>query len=263
MGGGYEQLMRKLSKQDTRRLSRWSEENDANVELSEQDGVRSLHLGSDLIQSAMRISRPNDLEIVYTQCMMGFLLFEPNPKDVLMIGLGGGSLVKFVYHQFFETSITAVEINPKVVTAAQNYFFLPPEDDRFKVVLADGAEYVAQNPDSCDVLMIDGYEDGAMPRALGSRTFYEYAACALRRRGVMVVNFLGRDRLLNVYIDRIKECSPGGVLRMDDGDHGNVIVFGFQKAPDKRRMKALAKRAKELEDLYGLPFPLYVKELGF
>lgn len=67
---------------------------DFELMLSEQDGVRSLHLGGSMVQSAMRIAAPNELELVYTQCMMGFLLFHPKPGHVLMIGLGGGSLAQ-------------------------------------------------------------------------------------------------------------------------------------------------------------------------
>ena len=67
--------------------------------VSERFGVRSLHIGSDTIQSAMRLARPNDLELAYTRSMMAFLLFTERPARVLMIGLGGGSLAKFIYHR--------------------------------------------------------------------------------------------------------------------------------------------------------------------
>ncbi|HVK54919.1 MAG TPA: polyamine aminopropyltransferase [Burkholderiales bacterium] len=253
--------MSKSNKSGPPRLNRWRKSSDTSVELSEESGVRFLHLGSDLIQSAMRISRPNDLEVAYTQCMMGFLLFNPTPKHVLMIGLGGGSLAKFIYHRIPEASVIAVEINPQVVAAANNFFCLPPEDDRFRTVIADGAEYVAGHPEGCDVLIVDGYEDGTMPEVLGSQSFYEHAFAALRSNGLMVINFLGRDRKLATYLDRIKACFPGGLLQLKDGEYGNVIVFAFKQSPDRQRLKTLEKRAVDLEDRYELPFSRYAKEL--
>ena len=65
---------------------------DETVYITERFGVRSLHIGSDTIQSAMRLARPNDLELAYTRSMMGFLLFNPAPRRVLMVGLAAAHL---------------------------------------------------------------------------------------------------------------------------------------------------------------------------
>ena len=66
------------------------------VDVSEMDGVRSLYLGSETVQSAMRVKAPYELELAYSRGMMMFLLFMKQPKDVLMIGLGGGSITKYI-----------------------------------------------------------------------------------------------------------------------------------------------------------------------
>ena len=92
------------------------------VDVSECDGIRSLHLGSKTVQSSMRVSAPDELELAYTRSMMSFLLFNPEPVRFLMVGLGGGSLAKFVYHRMPAARTTAVELNPQVVAAARAYF---------------------------------------------------------------------------------------------------------------------------------------------
>ena len=56
--------------------------------VSEERGVRHLHVGGEAIQSAMRLEEPYALELDYTRCMMAFLLFHPEPRRALMIGLG-------------------------------------------------------------------------------------------------------------------------------------------------------------------------------
>jgi len=71
---------------------------DVSVDVSEVDGVRSLHLGSNTIQSSMRVKAPYDLELRYTRGMMCYLLFSPEARNLLLIGLGGGSIPKFVRH---------------------------------------------------------------------------------------------------------------------------------------------------------------------
>ncbi|WP_434516061.1 hypothetical protein AB6Q56_05290 [Dechloromonas sp. ARDL1] len=76
---------------------------------------RFLYFNVRLMQSEMSLKAPNDLAIRYTQKMMAFLLFQPRPKRIALIGLGGGSLVKFCYHRMPGTHMTAVELDPEVI----------------------------------------------------------------------------------------------------------------------------------------------------
>src|SRR5688572_29228633 len=103
------------------------------VYVTERFGVRSLHIGSDTIQSSMRLARPNDLELAYTRSMMAFLLFHDQPQRVLLVGLGGGSLVKFIYHRMPWANVEVVEVNPQVVMVARQNFQVPPDDGRLRV----------------------------------------------------------------------------------------------------------------------------------
>jgi len=74
------------------RVRKWSAAKGGAIAVSEERGVRRLHIGGDAIQSAMRLSAPDTLELEYTRAMMAFLLFCPKPQDVLMVGLGAGSI---------------------------------------------------------------------------------------------------------------------------------------------------------------------------
>src|SRR5213078_22970 len=79
------------------------------VAVSDARGVRTLHVGGEAIQSAMRLGDPFALALDYTRCMMAFLLFHPEPRSVLMIGLGGGSLPKFFHRHLRATRLRVVE----------------------------------------------------------------------------------------------------------------------------------------------------------
>ncbi|MDP1559630.1 MAG: polyamine aminopropyltransferase [Nitrosomonas sp.] len=236
-------------------------ESDSDIVISEQDGVRSLHLGSSLIQSAMKVAAPNDLVLSYTRCMMGFLLFHPCPAHILMIGLGGGSLAKFVYHKLPQTKTTVIEINPQIVTTAINHFALPAEDARLEIILDEGGEYVASHPFSTDIVMIDGFDDGCQVPTLCSQNFYNRAREALNRDGVLVANLLSRDKNLSVYLRRIETSFNGHVIAMLAEIRGNLIVFALKQNPGKFAWKTLRVRAKELEKKFDLPFPDFVSEL--
>src|SRR3546814_14635441 len=87
----------------------------------------------------MRIDDPDRLILDYTRRMMGFLLFNPSPRAIEIIGLGGGSLAKYCHRYLPDTSIVAVEIDPEVI-AVREQFFMPRERDRFEFDVGDGAE---------------------------------------------------------------------------------------------------------------------------
>lgn len=80
--------------------------------LTESDGILSLQFDEWSTQSEMSIDDTDELVIPYTRVIMSFLLLEPSPRHVAMIGLGGGSLAKYCYRHLPGTGITAVEINP-------------------------------------------------------------------------------------------------------------------------------------------------------
>lgn len=234
---------------------------DSAVHLSEEHGVRSLHLGGSMVQSAMRIAAPSDLELAYTQCMMCFLLFNPRPANVLMIGLGGGSLTKFVYRRLPAVKTTVVEINPQVVAVARSYFFVPADDDRLQVLTAEGSEYVAAHPCSADVLMVDGFDDGRQVASLCTQDFYNRAREALTRNGVLVVNLLSRDKRVHEYLECIKNSFSGRVASILAEPHGNLIVFAFKHDISKGLWEDLQTKAKAMEKELSLPFSKFVQKL--
>ena len=129
------------------------------IAVSDSRGVRTLHVGGEAIQSAMRIDDPHALALDYTRCMMTFLLFHPEPREALMIGLGGASLPKFFHKNLRRTKVRVIEVDPRVLAAARTQFALPPDDARLEVLIGDGAD--ALSPECCDVLVVDAYADEA------------------------------------------------------------------------------------------------------
>jgi spermidine synthase len=246
-------------------LSRWRLRKPANddesVYISERHGVRSLHIGSDTVQSSMRLARPNDLELSYTRSMMGFLLFVPPPAKVLMLGLGGGSLAKFIFHRFPESRVQAVEVNPRVVAIARQSFHVPPDDERFEVIVADAAEHVQCADVNADVVLVDGYEADAHVEELATSAFYTACRERLNPGGVMSVNLWGGDKLFYTLTKRIEDAFPGGTLCLPAERPGNVAVFGFERKPGPLAWTVLEARARELEAHYSLEFSRFVQSL--
>lgn len=235
-------------------------DDDVSVEVSEIDGVRSLHLGSETVQSSMRLSDPVELVLSYTRAMMAFLLFLPRPRHVVMIGLGGGSLAKYVYHRMSGTRTTVIEQQAQVIVAARQYFHVPGDDERFSVELGEGSTWVAEHPHCCDVLMVDGYDGNAQVEELCSEAFYADAREALSDPGILVLNLWSSDIRFDAYLQRIERVFEA-VLCVPAEKRGNVAVLAFTRAPGRPRWDDLRVGARQLQDQYGLEFLRFVEGL--
>jgi spermidine synthase len=231
------------------------------VYVTERSGVRSLHISSDTIQSSMRIARPNDLELAYTRSMMGFLLFQAVTRRVLLVGLGGGSLAKFIYHRMPQTSCEAVEINPDVVAFARRFFRVPASDERFMIRVCDGAAFVARGGPGYDAILVDGYDGDAVVGQLATADFFGNCRRRLCAGGLLVMNLWGSDSRFNQFLERIESAFPAGTLCLPAAKPGNIIVFAFRDAPGNPSWSELKARAGELEKRYGLEFGRFVAAL--
>ena len=227
--------------------------------MSEGRGMRHLHLGGDAIQSAMRLDDPWALALDYTRCMMGFLLFHPEPREALMIGLGGGSLAKFFHRRLRRARARVIELDPRVVAAAREHFGLPPDDARLSVEIGEGAEALA--PECCDVLVVDGFDDGEQVPGLASAAFYDAAWLALAEPGVLVVNYLSDDPKLDRYLERLERAFGGAVVCLPALSDPNLIAFALKGAPMRLAWSALRQRAARLQARLDLPFERYVGAL--
>jgi spermidine synthase len=226
------------------------------IAVTDSRGYRTLHVGGEAIQSAMRLDDPHALALDYTRCMMAFLLFHPEPREALMIGLGGASLPKFFHRNLKKTRVRAVELDPRVVAIAREKFALPREVD---VEIGDGAEALA--PQCCDVLVIDAYHDEVHVSELACAEFYDAAWLALAEPGVLVVNFMDDDRKLDQYLRRLERSFGGAVLAMPALYDPNILVFAFKGVEPSIAWTSLRARAEKLEARYGLPFGRYVSKL--
>jgi len=177
------------------------------------------------IQSEMLDSDPDFLVLSYTRTMMAFMLFNSEPKRIAVIGLGGGSMTKWCYRQLPTADITAIEINPKVV-ALRDRFYLPVDNDRFRVVCRDGADYVAQTSESLEVLLVDGFDLYGQPPQLCAGQFYDNCYRALAPDGLLVVNLCGLED--GRLIERIRRSFDDRALVIMPEDGENKIVFAIK-----------------------------------
>lgn len=221
---------------------------------------RQLHFSLRLIQSVMRLDAPNALDARYTQKMMSFLLFNPHPREVVLIGLGGGSLLKFCHQQLPGCQVTAVEIDPNVI-ALRDVFLLPPDGPRVHIIHGDGAEYLARGAPTVDAVLVDAFDREGFAPTLANRPFFEAARSRLAPRGQLVINLAGDLTSYGGLMDAALEVFDDQVILFSVPEDGNHIVLAFRDPHFEPRWRWLHKHAKELRGRHGLDFPAFAQKI--
>jgi len=231
----------------------------APVTLSEQDGVRYLHFGTEWVQGAMRIRKPDWPELEYAQQMMAWMLFIESPRRIAQLGLGAATLTKFCYRQFPQALVTAVELNPSVIAICHTMFKLPAEDERFNVLEMDALDFV-EDPDNhgaFDVLQCDLYDATAKGPVLDTPEFYRACNDCLAPGGIMTVNLFGDHPSYNKNLKAMKFAFDQ-VICLPEVHDGNVVALCFKTAPQLDNA-ALAARAAQIVAATKLPAKSWVK----
>ncbi len=221
--------------------------------LLEEDGTRSLHFSRSTVQSGMRLDDPCALAFAYTRRMMAFLLLVHDPREILVLGLGGGSLVKYCHRHLPGARLTVVEIDPHVI-AFRDEFRVPPDDERLAVLRDDAALYLTRPRAAADAILVDAFDRDGFAPSLSTRDFYADARAALTRRGVLVVNLVGEASQRLVHLARIEAAFDGNALLVPVEEDGNQVVFAFRDAQFEPRWRWIAQQARGLEKRYGLDF---------
>ena len=235
--------------------------------VSEGGGVRYLHLGTPWIQGAMRVRKPQAIELEYVQRMMAWMLLRPSDQltegHAVQLGLGAAAITKFC-HQQLRMRTTAVELNDTVISACRLWFHLPPDDGRLSVLHEDAARYVeaVQNIGTADVLCVDLYDHEAAAPVLDDDAFYRGCHRLLSDEGVMSVNLFGRDASFERSAARIEAAfGTGRVAMLKPTKEGNTIVLAW-KGFDLPDRATLAARAENIDTRFKLPAGKWLRLLA-
>jgi spermidine synthase len=231
------------------------------VTLSEEDGMRYLHFGTEWIQGGMRIARPYALELAYQQQMMAPGLFLPEPGRIVQLGLGAAALTKFCYRNVPSAEVVVIELSEAVIEAARGWFLLPDDDVRLAVVHDDARDFIAhpKQRGRADWLQVDLYDAQARGPVYDDAEFYRICRAALNRPGVAAFNLFGRR--FDPSFERICSAFGDRALALPEVDEGNRIVLAFSGPPLSVSVTALLGRASELEERWRLPARRWVAGL--
>lgn len=237
------------------------------IEVVEAHGVRSLHFGSSARQSAMDLAAPDRIELAYLRSMLIPLLFVPRPRQILLLGLGGGTLARFLLHHFPEADIEAVELRPDVVEVAKGYFKLEmPSSLRIHVM--DAHHYLerrmTEGSPAFDLILVDVFDAEGPSVVLDEPEFFFRLARLLAPRGGVAVNlWSGEGTSWRELQAEIHHHFKGPFAGLSVPGRGNRICLALGEAFKKLNLKNLGEDARMLEHRLGVEFVRLLERLEF
>lgn len=228
---------------------------------TEFQGVRSLHLGTSWVQGAMRLSKPDNIELEYVRMMMMWMLFMDHPRHIVQLGLGSAALTKFCYQRFPDARVTVAELNPNVIAICHALFGLPPNDARLNVREMDAMNFVTDkaNHKTVDVLQVDLYDEEARGPVLDSPAFYQACADCLTDNGIMTANVFGDFINYDKNLQNM-ELVFDAVVWLPEVHDANIVVVAFKKSP-QIDFSVLYERAGQIKKSMNLPAKSWVTGL--
>jgi len=235
------------------------------ITVAEDGNRRNLYMDGDILQSSMLMADPNMLYLDYSQAMMCALLFQPEPWKILLVGLGGGSLVKFLLEFCPWARIDVAEINPEVVQVARQYFLLP-ESERLRITPVAGEDFVADrfaDGSRYDIIFLDAFDDNGPARALLEEQFLSQCRALLAKKGVFAMNLWNRPvdnfsanlaALKNLFGQRIHK------LLLADCN-SNAIIFGFNEVLPVKNLMMLKPVSRDLGRRTGINFIRWLRRM--
>ena len=226
--------------------------------VDEEDGrLLSLQFGSTARQSTMLVDRPDELTLEYTRCLMSALVLrETPPRRALLLGLGGGSLVKFLLRHLPGCRVEVVELRRRIVEVAQRFFALPRSHDRLRIHVTEGRRFLLDRTgEPFDLVLLDLHTGQGMAPVVREDDFLPACRRATADGGVFSANlWYGYDRALEGHVQGLLEASFERVLALPVPGRSNHVAHGL---PDGRVPAAgtLEQRAHLWQEATGLPMP--------
>lgn len=226
-----------------------------------QQQYRSLHFGNRTQQSAMLLKNPYVLIHKYTQAMVLPLCWSDTER-VLLLGLGGGSIAKYIHNYFQDIDIHAVEIRQSVTSTAREYFLLPDESSRFCMFNQCATDWLENRSvsDRYDLIFVDLFltTKTGKDKSIHVNEKLDALMDMLSNNGWLIFNQLGPEAINSHIIRQLQKICPSlHTYSIKIDEHNTIILCSRNSAPGKISDECFY----EFEKQYSSPYKQYYEKL--
>ncbi|MBL4942165.1 MAG: fused MFS/spermidine synthase [Colwellia sp.] len=177
-------------------------------------------------QSCFLKSQPNKLVFNYTKLLMSGLLLNPEPKRILIIGLGGGTMSNTLMQLYPQSHIDNVEIDQAVIKVARDYFGFV-ENNQIKTYQQDGRIFIKRallKKQSYDWIILDAFNGDYIPEHLMTQEFLQEAKALLSEKGILSSNTFSLSKLY-AYESATYKAVFGNFFQVSSIANSNRIIM--------------------------------------
>lgn len=227
------------------------------VRIEQERGKWLLKFDNDLeaIQSAIDPDSPQHLIMQNLQYLMGILLFIPAPERILILGVGGGSIIHFLRHHLPTATITGVEYNGELLSIVQEQMGLPGPDETLEYVVNDARAFIDQCQNQYDLIIVDLFDGGISPDWVLQENFGEKLKGLLGDQGAIAYNLVveTEDDFSRFY-QALRLTFQQQTLCMDTEEYENILVYAANFAAQPKSIEEFISLAQTNTEKYDIPF---------
>lgn len=242
----------------------------SHIRIRRNGSVRSLIFvrdsGEEAYESQVNLRSPHILRFSYLQHMFASYLFQQKQSSVMVVGLGGGSMIHFLQKYDPKVSVEAVEIDPVVVELAERYFAVRPKEN-VRLIVADAFDHLKKTKKKYDTIYMDAFlkpsastDDTGVPLNLRTQAFYQELQALLTDEGSVVFNINPHDQM-QADIATIRAAFPQTYVFSLPSSEGVVVVGSLKK--ERLTAAELITAGKAMDDRFkaGFSFETLAKHL--
>ncbi len=237
-----------------------------NVYVVEEHGMRCLRFRkknkNDLSQSCIFLDSPERLVFTYYKQAMGVTYFIDNPKEILIIGLGGGILANTFGELYPDAHITSVEIDEVVAEMAKKHFGYDDSVTNKETHVRDGRVFVKRaikRGKKYDLILLDAFNSDYIPEHMMTKEYLEEVKQLVTNDGIIMANTFSSSKLFDhesaTYYEVFGEMYQ---ITFNEGKTNRVIIVNNNQLPGKEELLKKANKMRNELSYYGVnAFQLY------
>lgn len=213
---------------------------DDNYEIREYETekgiIRALVL-NECTQSLIYVDNSNKNELVIDYFRFYNLLIDLNPKgkNYLMLGGGAISYPHYFFSKYKDKNMDIIEINPKCIEYAKEYFFLEELNEnvseRLSIIVDDAINYISKTNKKYDYILIDLF-NGRVP----IKEIYEDENIINLKKiiadnGIIVINYIIENDMYKAVLNKIIQITNNYKIIADKkyfnevNANGNIVII--------------------------------------
>lgn len=221
--------------------------------VAKEGNILTLYSPSSFKQTAINESNPFIPHLEYARNMILGLVFYPDPKSILVLGLGGGSIPMMFHNICKETHIDVVEIDPEIAKIAKMYFHFNTSP-RLQLHIDDSYLFVKKSNKCYDLIILDAYIGNKLPRSLYTTYFFEEVKRLLSLNGIFIANVMGKDKRRYQKLLKKNGFEHKGIWLLPCTRPRNIVVFASRGAHISK--KGLFLQTDRLQKDFSFDFQL-------